>query len=113
MGAAAAVVGAGVALYGIYEQSHISKQAIKAQGKESDRQYNMQVKKEQELKDKQFNSDALESSKILRARQQSLAFGGATKNNTIKTSPLGVQSPNTLGLTGSGAAVGGKTLLGA
>jgi Na+/H+ antiporter NhaB len=114
MGVTAAVVSAGVALYGIYEQSETSKAAISAQKKESDRQYAHQLKMEKELKDKQANSDALETSKIARARRQALLFGGATntKNNTIKTSPVGVSSPTVLGLTGSNAPVGGKTLLG-
>lgn len=113
MGVSAAVVGAGVALYGIYEQSENSKQAMKATKNESDRQYNQQIKMEKEVKDKQANTDALESSKIVRARQQALLFGGATKNNTIKTSPLGVTSGTSLGVTNASAPVGGKTLLGA
>ncbi len=107
-----AVVSGAVAVYGIYEQSQNAKDGLKQQKNESDRQYNQQLKMEKELKDKQANTEALENSKIIRARRQALLFGGATKNNTIRTSPVGVSSPTALGLTGSSAPVGGKTLLG-
>jgi hypothetical protein len=111
MGVTGAVMGAAY-IYGMIQQDRNSRKATRATENERDRQHNLMTRREKQLKNKQANDDALESSKIIRARRQALLFGGATKNNTIRSSPVGVSSPTALGLTGSGAAVGGKTLLG-
>lgn len=118
----AAVVGAGISLYSIHEQSKTASEGLDAQKSEADRQYNLQLAREKDLKDKQANADALESSKIIRARRQAVLFGGATKNNTIKTGPKGAATMlgesgdvgGGAGPVGGGGFSGGgaKTLLG-
>lgn len=120
----AAVVGAGVSLYSAYESNQNAKEGLSNQKDEQDRQYNLQLQREKDLKDRQSNDQSLESAKIVRSRRQALLFGGATKNNTIMTSPNGVSTggPSTsLGVAGTNPGVssaggisggGAKSLLG-
>jgi len=98
----AATVGAAV-VYGMYEQNENAKDALKESKNQAAQMNATQLKNEKELKDRTANEKALENAKQTRARNQQLSMGGATKNNTIKTTALGVPS------TPSG---GGKTLLG-
>ncbi len=99
-----ATVATGVQLYGMYKSDRLSREQSDATSRANQTAANQQKKLEDELKNRQLNERALETSKLARARNQALSFGGATKNGTIKTSALGVQA------TSPGANT--KTLLG-
>ncbi len=103
MGATAAIVGATVAVYNVYESSQNAKRMAKDSKNQMATQAATQARQEQELKDRTANEKSLENAKISRQRNQSLSMGGATKNGTIKTTAIG---------TGANPLGGGKTLLG-
>jgi hypothetical protein len=110
---AVGTIAAATTVYGIAAGKENARDQREFQKDQMAVQQKQQLKLEREAKaqkDRAFNEQALEDSKMRRARQQALLFGGATKNNTIKTSPTGVVPGGSLG--GSSPSTGTKSLLG-
>jgi hypothetical protein len=105
MGVSAVVASAVIGAISVGVSVENARQARHDAGSERNRQTAIMKKNEKELKDRTANEDALATAKMKRSQQQNIAYGAAnTKNNTLKSTALGV-SPT----AGSG---GTKTLLG-